>query len=80
MGDAIERIDGERFTDFSAFHDILAAYSGEQIAFSLLRQETNESYVVTVKPDFAQRAGAVQVLGVLEGSPAAEAGILPVTW
>ena len=77
VGDAIERIDGERFTDFSAFHDILAAYSGEQIAFSLLRQETNEPYVVTVKPDFAQRAGAVQVLGVLEGSPAAEAGILP---
>ncbi len=77
VGDAIERIDGERFTDFSAFHDILAAYSGEQITFSLLRPETKESYVVAVKPDFAQRAGAVQVLGVLEGSPAAEAGILP---
>lgn len=77
VGDAIERIDGERFSDFSAFHDILAAYSGEQITFSLLRQETEETYVVTVTPDFATRAGAVQVLGVLEGSPAASAGMLP---
>lgn len=77
VGDAIERIDGERFADFAAFHDILAAYSGEQVSFSLLRQETKESFVVTVKPDFASRAGAVQVLGVLEGSPAAQAGMLP---
>ena len=77
VGDAIERIDGERFADFGAFHDILAAYSGEQITFSLLRQETKEAYVVTVKPAFARRAGAVQVLGVLEGSPAAQTGILP---
>lgn len=77
VGDVIERIDGERFADFGAFHDILSAYSGENITFSLLRQETEESYVVTVKPAFASRSGAVQVLGVLEGSPAAEAGILP---
>ena len=77
VGDAIERIDGERFADFGAFHDILAEYSGEQISFSLLRHETEESFVVTVRPDFASRAGAVQVLGVLEESPAAQAGILP---
>lgn len=77
VGDAIERIDGERFADFGAFHDILAGYAGEQITFSLLRQETEESYDVSVKPDFARRAGAVQVLGVLEGSPAAQAGMLP---
>ena len=77
VGDAIERIDGERFADFGAFHDRLAAYSGEQISFSLLRQETEESFVVTVRPDFASRSGAVQVLGVLEESPAAQAGIIP---
>ena len=77
VGDAIEKIDGERFADFSAFHDLLAAYPGEKITFSLLRQETKEPYVVAVKPDFARRAGAVQVLGVLEDSPAAKAGIVP---
>ena len=77
VGDAIERIDGERFADFGAFHDILAEYADEQISFSLLRPDTEESFVVTVRPDFADRAGAVQVLGVLEDSPAALAGILP---
>ena len=30
VGDAIERINGERFADFSAFHDALAAYSGDE--------------------------------------------------
>ena len=77
VGDAIERINGERFADFSAFHDTLAAYSGQEINFSLIRQETEDSYTVTVRPEFARRVGAVQVLGVLEGSPAALAGILP---
>ncbi len=77
VGDAIERINGERFADFGAFHDTLAAYSGEKINFSLIRKETEESYIVTVRPNFARRVGAVQVLGVLEESPAALAGILP---
>lgn len=77
VGDAIERIDGERFADFGAFHDALAEYSGEAITFSLLRRDTEEAYDLTVKPDFARRAGAVQVLGVLENSPAAKAGMLP---
>ena len=31
---------------------------------------------MTVVPDFSRRAGIVQILAVLEGSPAAEAGIL----
>ncbi len=77
VGDAIERINGERFADFGAFHDTLAEYEGEAITFSLLRRDTAESYDLTVKPDFARRAGAVQVLGVLEDSPAAQAGLLP---
>ena len=75
-GDVIERVNGERFADFSAFHDRLATYTGDSITFSLLQQESGEPFEVTVKPDFARRAGAVQVLGVLEDSPAAEAGIV----
>lgn len=77
VGDAIERINGQRFADFAAFHDLLAAYQGEQIDFSLIRATDGESYAVTTKPDFAERAGYVQVLGVVEDSPAAKAGILP---
>ena len=76
VGDAIEKINGERFADFHAFHEILATYEGDQIEFSLLRHETADEYLVTVEPNFARRAGAVQVLSVLEKSPAAEAGIL----
>lgn len=76
VGDAIEKINGERFADFHAFHEILATYEGDQIEFSLLRHETADEYLVTVEPNFARRAGAVQVLSVLENSPAAEAGIL----
>ena len=76
VGDAIEKINGERFSDFSAFHEILATYEGDKIDFSLLRHDTADEYSVTVKPDFAGRAGVVQVLSVLENSPAAEAGIL----
>jgi regulator of sigma E protease len=77
VGDAIERINGERFADFGAFHDALAEYSDEAITFSLLRRDTEEAYGLTVKPEFARRVGAVQVLGVLENSPAAKAGMLP---
>lgn len=76
VGDAIEKINGERFANFSAFHDKLAAYTGDSITFSLLRPDAGESIDVTVKPDFGGRAGAVQVLGVLEDSPAAAAGML----
>lgn len=77
VGDAIERINGQRFADFAAFHDTLAAYQGEQIDFSLIRANDGGSYAVTIQPDFAKRAGYVQVLGVIEESPAAKAGILP---
>jgi len=31
VGDAIERVNGQRFADFAAFHDLLANYRGEQI-------------------------------------------------
>ena len=74
-GDAIERINGLRFEDFASFHDAIAAYAGDEIEFSLIRNETNEAYQVKIEPAFSRRAGYVQVLTVLEDSPAASAGI-----
>ena len=76
VGDAIERINGERFADFNAFHQILARYDDDKIEFSLIRPNSGDEYKVAVKPSFAGRAGVVQILGVVEGSPAAEAGLL----
>lgn len=76
VGDAIEKINGERFADFVDFHEKLKSYQGESIQFSLIRQETGDVYDLRVKPDFAGRAGFVQVVTVLEESPAARAGIL----
>ncbi len=75
VGDAIEKINGERFADFVDFHDILDSYQGESILFSLIRRETGVEYELRVKPDFAGRSGFVQVVTVLEESPAAQAGI-----
>ena len=37
-GDAIEKIDGERFGDFAAFYESLAGYERDTVEFSLLRQ------------------------------------------
>ena len=74
-GDAIEKVNGERFADFRGFHDILADYAHNKMELSLLRQETAEAYTVTIDADFGGRAGVAQVLHVLEDSPAAFAGI-----
>lgn len=76
VGDAIEKINGERFADFVEFHDTLEGFSGDRITFSLIAHESGDEYDLTVKPDFSERAGLVQVLQVLEDSPAARAGIL----
>ena len=75
VGDAIEKINGDRFADFVGFHEKLKNYQGESIQFSLIRHETGEEYELRVKPDFAGRSGFVQVMSVLEESPAARAGI-----
>ena len=75
VGDAIEKINGEGFADFSAFYDLLESYQGESIAFSLIRNESGEDYQVSVRPAFGGRAGIVQIVAVLEDSPAASAGI-----
>lgn len=74
-GDAIHKIDGERFADFVQFHEILKDYQGETIRFSLISNQTGEEYQLSVKADFSRRSGFVQVLSVIEDSPAAVAGI-----
>lgn len=74
-GDAIEKIDGERFSDFADFQDKLQDIQGESVNFSLIRHESGEAYELSATPDFAGRSGLVQVMAVLEGSPAARAGI-----
>lgn len=76
IGDAIERVNGERFADFASFHDILAAYQGDRIKFALIRPESGEEFELTLRPNFDGRAGAVQILSVIDGSPAADAGII----
>lgn len=77
VGDAIERINGERFADFVEFHERLKSYSGDMITFSLIQHDTGAEYELTVKPDFSERHGLVQVMQVLEESPADRAGMLP---
>lgn len=74
-GDGIEKIDGERFADFGAFYDRLAAYEGEQIVFSMVDGETAAEYQLALEPDFQGRSGFVQALAVAEGSPAEQAGM-----
>ena len=76
-GDAIERIHGQRFADFEDFHNRLSDFSGEHVDFSLIRAQSGESYEVSVKTNFARRAGIVQILGIVEDSPAEAAGLLP---
>ena len=76
-GDAIERIDGQRFADFAAFHDALAAHPGERIEFSMIRAADGESYQVIAPADFSIGAGFVQITGIVEDSPAEAAGLQP---
>lgn len=76
-GDAIEKINGARFTDFAAFHDLLAEYQDEEIRFSLIRNKTGEVYEARVRSNFAKRAGFVQIASVAEDSPAFDAGMEP---
>lgn len=77
VGDAIEKINGERFADFVEFHEKLDRYQEESIQFSLIRNQTGEEYELSVLADFAGRSGFVQVISVVDESPAAAAGILP---
>ena len=76
-GDAIEKIDGERFSDFAAFYESLADYTGGTVEFSLLRREDGRAYTVEVPAAFSERHSFVHVSGVAEDSPASAAGIQP---
>jgi len=75
VGDVIERINDERFTDFVDFHEQLRLYQAPTIEFSLIRPATNEEYTLTVGADFGEGSGFAQVISVIEGSPAEMAGI-----
>lgn len=75
IGDAIEKINGNRFDSFIQFYNIIEENGAQELTFSMLRDETNESYEITVIPNLTQRAGFVQITGVQEDSPAFHAGI-----
>ena len=75
VGDAIEKINGDYFESFIQFYDIIDENGAQEITFSMIRNETNELYDVTVTPNLDQRAGLVQITGVQEESPAFHAGI-----
>lgn len=76
-GDAIEKVNGERFTDFASFYDVLEGQARDEIEFSLLRRESGEAYTVQAPTAFGERYSYVQVTGVAEESPASGAGIEP---
>jgi regulator of sigma E protease len=76
VGDAIEKINGERFTGFVQFYETIEENDGHETTFSMIRNKTSEPYEVIVTPNLGQRAGFVQVTGVQEESPAFLAGIL----
>ena len=74
-GDAIEKVDGERFSDFARFYEVLEGHARDKITFSLLRHGTGEAYTVQAPTAAGKRYSYVQVSGVEEGSPAFGAGI-----
>lgn len=75
VGDAIEKINGNRFNDFIGFYEIIEDESISDVTFSMIRNKTGESYDVTINSDFSNRQGYVQITGVQEESPAFHAGI-----
>jgi len=75
VGDAIEKINGNRFDSFIQFYDVIEENDGQDLILSMIRNKTNEPYEVIVRPSLAQRSGFVQITGVQEESPAFYAGI-----
>lgn len=74
-GDAIEKIDGIRFSNFTNFYSVIEQQAGKPISLSMIRNKTGEAYEITVTPQLTQSAGFVQITGVQEESPAFQAGI-----
>lgn len=75
VGDAVEKINGERFESFITFYDTLAEKSGQDVTLSMLRNKTGEVYEITITPSLNEKSGYVQITGVQEDSPAYFAGI-----
>ena len=77
VGDVIEKINGERFVDFNAFHDRLESFDDDEIEFSLIESESLEEYSLSFKRKFQNLSGYVEILHVWDDSPAAAAGMIP---
>jgi len=75
VGDAVERINGERFENFVNFYEVLEENAGREVTLSMLRNKTGETYEVAVTPSLSEKAGYVQITGVQDESPAFFAGI-----
>lgn len=77
IGDAVEKINGQYFTDFNTFFEVIRDNENQPIEFSMLRNKTNESYSLTVTPNVDNLASFVQITGIQEDSPASRAGLKP---
>lgn len=75
IGDAIEKINNDRFEDFNVFFETIDKNNGETLELSMIRNKTGERYTMSVTPNIKQSAGFVQITGVQEDSPAFYAGI-----
>jgi len=75
VGDAVEMVNGERFESFITFYNVLEDNAGQEVALSMLRNKTGETYEVTITPNLNSQAGYVQITGVQEDSPAFLAGV-----
>jgi len=75
VGDAIEKINGNRFENFSKFYEILEQNNDEEIQLSMIRNKTGEAYQISITTNFDKGAGYVQITGVQEDSPAYRAGM-----
>ncbi len=77
-GDAIEAVDGERYPTTSAMLEALRSRADESVTLSMRRfDEDFDEYEVTLVPSAAEIEGYLLVLELIEGMPAAEAGIQP---
>lgn len=76
VGDAVEKVNGERFEGFINFYEVIEENGNQPVTLSMVKNKTGVTYKITVTPNLSGRAGFVQVTGVQEESPAFYAGIL----
>ncbi|MDL1899300.1 RIP metalloprotease RseP [Anaerolineae bacterium CFX9] len=79
--DVVEMIDGEKFTDSTAFIQRIYNSDGQEITLSVLRDTADNVVEVTFTPEIPSEAAASEthpfIRGVAAGSPADRAGIRP---